>query len=145
MKSSGWKFEDVHLSNYSILYENPTTVLTYYSTSSYPNGNFITYVNDLSLHLTELIKGYNGNGTILNKENYKSLFTHQLNARNFSYRNVQNPYSQGYNAGIYMGFGHTGGDPGVSAIMFFNPKNNIGRILITNTNFGYKMGNDIFY
>lgn len=151
MKSSGWRFEDVQFSNYSRLYENLKTVLPYYSTSSYPDGNFITSVNDLSLYLTELIKGYNGNGTILNKESYKTLFTPQLIAKNFVDRNEQNPYSESYNVGIYMGFGytgyigHTGGDPGVSAIMFFNPKNNIGRILITNTNFVNKLGNDTFY
>lgn len=151
MKSSGWRFEDVQFLNYSRLYENPKTVLPYYSTSSYPDGNFITSVNDLSLYLTELIKGYNGNGTILNNESYKTLFTPQLIAKNFVDRNERNPFSESYNVGIFMGFGytgyigHTGGDPGVSAIMFFNPKNNIGRILITNTNFVDKIGNDTFY
>ena len=28
--------------------------------------------------------------------------------------------------------GHTGGDPGISAIMFFNPETKIGKIFMTN-------------
>lgn len=151
MKASGWHFEDVNFANYSNLYENPKTVLPFYSMVSYPDGNFITSINDLSLYLTELIKGYNGNGTILSKESFKEYFKPQLEAKNFIDRNDKNPYSESYNVGIFMGFGytgfigHSGGDPGVGSIMFFDPKSNIGRILIINTSFSDKKGNDTFY
>jgi CubicO group peptidase (beta-lactamase class C family) len=151
MNSSGWHFEDVNFANYSKLYENPKTVLPFYSMVSYPDGNFISSISDLSLYLTELIKGFNGNGTILSKESFKEYFRPQLEAKNFLDRNDKNPYSESYNAGIFIGFGytgyigHTGGDPGVGAMMFFDPKNNIGRILIINTSFSDKIGNDTFY
>lgn len=151
MNASGWHFEDVNFAEYSKLYENPKTVLPFYGMVSYPDGNFITSINDLSLYLSELIKGYNGNGTILTKESYREYFKPQLQAKNFIDRNDKNPYSESYNVGIFMGFGytgyigHTGGDPGVASIMFFNPKNNIGRILIINTSFSDKKGNDTFY
>jgi len=151
MNASGWHFEDVNFANYSRLYENPKTVLPFYSMVSYPDGNFITSINDLSLYLTELIKGYNGNGTILSKESFQEYFRPQLEAKNFIDRNDKNPFSESYNVGIFMGFGytgyigHTGGDPGVGSIMFFDPKNNIGRILIINTSFSDKIGNDTFY
>jgi CubicO group peptidase (beta-lactamase class C family) len=151
MNSSGWHFEDVNFANYSKLYENPKTVLPFYSMVSYPDGNFISSISDLSIYLTELIKGFNGNGTILSKESFKEYFRPQLEAKNFLDRNDKNPYSESYNAGIFIGFGytgyigHTGGDPGVGAMMFFDPKNNIGRILIINTSFSDKIGNDTFY
>jgi CubicO group peptidase (beta-lactamase class C family) len=151
MNASGWHFEDINFNNYSKLYENPKTVLPFYSMVSYPDGNFITSINDLSLYLTELIKGYNGNGTILSKESFKEYFRPQLEGKNFIDRNDKNPFSESYNVGIFMGFGytgyigHTGGDPGVGSIMFFDPKNNIGRILIINTSFFDKIGNDTFY
>ena len=151
MNASGWHYEDVNFANYSNLYENPKTFLPFYSMVSYPDGNFITSINDLSLYLTELIKGYNGNGTILSKESFKEYFKPQLEAKNFIDRNDKNPYSESYNAGIFIGFGctgfigHTGGDPGVGSMMFFDPKNNIGRILIVNTSFSDKKGNDTFY
>ncbi len=151
MNASGWHFEDIDFTNYSTLYENPKKTLPFYSMVSYPDGNFITSINDLSLYLTELIKGYNGNGTILSKESFKEYFRPQLDAKNFIDRNDKNPFSESYNVGIFMGFGytgyigHTGGDPGVGSMMFFDPKNNIGRILIINTSFSDKIGNDTFY
>ncbi|GAA5102423.1 serine hydrolase domain-containing protein [Chryseobacterium ginsengisoli] len=151
MNASGWKFKEINFSNYSKLYENPETVLPFYECATYPDGGFITSVNDLSKYLTELIKGYNGKGKILSKESYKEYFKPQLSASNFIERNNKNPYSESYNVGIFIGFGytgyigHTGGDPGVMSMMFFNPKTNIGRIMIFNTNFTDKEGNDAFY
>ncbi len=151
MNASGWHFEDVDFTSYSNLYENHKTVLPFYSMVSYPDGNFITSINDLSLYLTELIKGYNGNGTILRNESFKEYFQPQLEAKNFIERNDNNPFSESYNVGIFIGFGytgyigHTGGDPGVGSMMFFDPKNNIGRILIINTSFSDKIGNDTFF
>ncbi|RXM53535.1 MULTISPECIES: serine hydrolase domain-containing protein [unclassified Chryseobacterium] len=124
MKDSGWKFEEIQFSKFSRLYENPKTVLPYYLSATYPDGGFITSIHDLSKYLTELIKGYNGKGTILNQKSYKEYFTPQLSAVNFTERNTQNPYSESYNVGIFMGFGytgyvgHTGGDPGVMSMMF---------------------------
>jgi CubicO group peptidase (beta-lactamase class C family) len=151
MDASGWKFSDVDFSKYSRLYENPKTVLPFYGMVSYPDGNFITSAKDLSKYLTELIKGYNGNGTILSRESYLELFRPQLASNNFLERNERNPYSESYNVGIFMGFGftgyvgHTGGDPGVMSLMFFDTKTNIGRLMIFNTNFSDKAGNDAFY
>ncbi|UQB69119.1 serine hydrolase domain-containing protein [Epilithonimonas zeae] len=151
MKESGWKSEEINMTNYSRLYENPTTPLPYYELITYPDGGFITNVNDLSKYLSELIKGYNGNGTILTKESYKEYFKPQLSETNFIERNTKNPYNESYNVGIFMGFGytgyvgHTGGDPGTMSIMFFNPKTNLGRIMILNTNFSDKEGNKAFF
>lgn len=151
MTASGWAFEEVDFSNYSKLYENPNTVLPFYQTISYPDGNFISSVADLGKYLTELIKGYNGNGIILSKTSYTELFRPQLSAKNFTDREENNPYSESYNVGIFMGFGfsgfvgHTGGDPGVMSMLFFDPKTNLGRIMVLNTNFSDKPGNDAFY
>lgn len=151
MNNSGWSFQDTNFSNFSTLYENPSTRLPYYEMVTYPDGGFITSVTDLSLFLTELIKGYNGNGTILSKTSYKEYFKPQLSEDNFIDRNTKNPYNESYNVGNFIGYGfsgyigHTGGDPGVLSMLFFNPKTNIGRIMIINTNFSDKKANDAFY
>lgn len=151
MSSSGWRFEDVNFSNYSRLYQYPDTLLPFYTLITYPDGNFITSSNDLAKYLSELIKGFTGNGTILKQDSYKEYFREQLTAKNFLKRKESNPYGDEYNLGIFIGFsvtgniGHTGGDPGVSSIMFFNPKTKIGRLLIVNTNINDKKGNDEFY
>lgn len=151
MNNSGWRFEDIKFAAFSRLYENPDTPLPYYEMITFPDGGFITSINDLSKFLSELIKGYNGNGTILSKKSYQEYFSPQLSPPHFIDRNEQNPYSESYNIGIFIGFGytgyigHTGGDPGVLSMMFFDPKTNIGRIMIYNTNFSDKKGNDAFY
>ncbi|WP_165851771.1 serine hydrolase domain-containing protein [Chryseobacterium pennipullorum] len=151
MNNSGWNFNEIKFSQFSRLYENPSTPLPYYQSATYPDGGFMTNISDLSTYLTELIKGYNGKGTILSPKSYQEYFKPQLTASHFTERNDKNPYSESYNVGIFMGFGytgyigHTGGDPGVMSMMFFDPKNNLGRIMIFNTNFSDKKGNDAFY
>ena len=151
MKNSGWNYNDINFENVSILYSNSETTVPYYSLITYPDGGFLTTINELSKYLNELIKGYSGNGTLLSKVNYKELFERQLNAKNFTERNANHPYKDDYNIGIFIGFsgtgniGHTGGDPGVSSLMFFNPKDKIGRILLVNTNIENQEGMNAYY
>ncbi|MHC5310250.1 serine hydrolase domain-containing protein [Myroides sp. LJL116] len=151
MKDSGWHFENIHFENYSKLYADKNTELPFYHMITYPDGGLITSVDDLSLFLTELIKGYNQKGTILKKDSYKEFFRAQLQEENFLERDHNNPYNESYNVGVFIGFGfsgyigHTGGDPGVASLMFFDPKNNIGRILILNTSFKGPKSSQDFY
>ncbi|GAB5564270.1 MAG: serine hydrolase domain-containing protein [Winogradskyella sp.] len=141
MKDSGWSINMPDLSNHSILYNAKGIEYPSYKLITYPDGGFITSANDLSFYLTELIRGYSGGGGLLSVKSYKTLFNQQLGEDNFSLRSTTD-YSIEYNTGIFIGFtpngliGHTGGDPGVSAFMFFNPKTKIGRILIANTDLG---------
>lgn len=151
MNATGWKFEDIDFSQFSTLYETNQKPIPFYQTITYPDGGLISSVNDLSKFLTELIKGYQGNGTLLTKESYLEYFTPQLSETHFSERNIYNPYSESYNTGIFIGYGytgyigHTGGDPGVVSIMFFEPAKNLGRIMIFNTSISDQKGNDLFY
>lgn len=151
MNASGWKFADINFANHSKLYQTPDSTLPFYSLITYPDGNFITSSNDLAKFLTELIRGYSGNGKILTPKGYAEYFKAQLTANNFVKRNEKNPHSDEYNVGVFVGFsvagniGHTGGDPGVASMMFFEPKTKMGRILIVNTNINDKKGNDEFY
>lgn len=151
MSASGWRFDQVNFADYATLYYKPDTAFAHYAITTYPDGNFITSAHDLARYLAELLKGYAGHGTILSSASYKELFTAQLTAANFLKRNEKNPYSDTYNYSIFMGFsvagniGHTGGDPGVSSMLFFNPQTKVGRLLIVNTNINDKQGNDEFY
>lgn len=131
MDSSGWFFDEIDFNNYATLYSNKK-VIPPYSGITYPDGGFIISSSDLSKFLRELINGYNGNGKILSQTGYKEIYTLQLK-ENLEDEDIDN-------IGIFMefilqhnAFGHSGGDPGINTLMFFNPKTNIGRILITNT------------
>lgn len=139
MTQSGWDFKEVDFSQHSKLYANATTELAFYQLNNYPDGGFTTSTHDLGLYLTELMKGYNGNGTILSKSSYELLYKPNLNNKIHPNRNPEKEYNDEYDMGVFMGLsakdqiGHTGGDPGVATFMFFNPVKNIGKILFVNT------------
>jgi len=138
MSNTGWSFDEVDFSKHSILYSNIETELAFYQLITYPDGGLITSSSDLGKYLSELISGYSGSGRILKVENYDELFNSNLNDKNHKERN-DNAYNDEYNMGIFMGssaqgqIGHTGGDPGVTTLMFFNAKTKIGKILLVNT------------
>lgn len=143
MNDTSWSFDDIDLSKHSKLYLDVETELAFYSLVNYPDGGLITSSSDLGKFLSELMRGYNGEGRILKKESFDELFRQQLTEAHFHERS-ENAYNDEYNMGIFMGFsakgyvGHTGGDPGVASFMFFNPKMSLGRILIVNTELNKK-------
>lgn len=151
MKASGWGFSMVDFKAYSRLYADPKSPLPFYELTTYPDGNFVTSADDMTKFMTELLNGYAGKGKLLSKESYSEYFKPQLTAANFKKRKENNPYNESYNSGILMGFGptgmvgHTGGDPGVSSFMFFDPKTRIARYLVVNTNFTDRDGMKAFY
>jgi len=140
MSSSGWSFDDIDMSQHSTLYIGPEIELPFYSLITYPDGGLITSSADLAKYLTELIKGYTGEGTLLSQDSYGELFREQLQAHHFQEeRDIDNTYDDEYNSGIFMGFspkgyvGHTGGDPGIATFMFFNPRTKTGKLIMINT------------
>ncbi|MEM7550954.1 MAG: serine hydrolase domain-containing protein [Bacteroidota bacterium] len=151
MKSSGWSFENIDLSQHSKLYADPKTELPFYSLITYPDGGLITNISDFSKYLTELIKGYSGEGKLLNKNSYQELFREQLTAESFPERDEEDDFDDEYNTGIFMGFtpkgfiGHTGGDPGIATFMFFDPGTKTGRVMMINTSIINQEGVDQFY
>lgn len=138
MNNSGWSIKTVDSTKISKLYGNYESVLADYSILTYPDGGLLTSSSDLSKLLTEFIKGYTGNGTLLNKESYKRLFENQLSESQMPEGTEDNfgiflDFSKGFMGDNFKTIGHSGGDPGVVAGMFFNPKTGLGRILILNT------------
>lgn len=134
MSATGWNFESIDFSKHSKLYADVDTELAFYRLVTYPDGGLITSASDLSKYLSELIKGYNGFGEILQKESFDELFNPQLTESNFKERTKDE-----YDKGVFMEFsskghiGHSGSDPGVATFMFFNPKTSTGKILFVNT------------
>lgn len=135
MNASGWSAKDIDIEKRSRLFANKKKMIAEYSLITYADGGFLTSSNDLGLFLSELIRGYNGNGTLLNKESYTKLFEKQ---------NLLEDGKSG-DFGIFIEFrdkflyvkkdmiGHNGSDPGVFTTMYFNPKTKIGKIILVNT------------
>ncbi|WP_181369500.1 serine hydrolase domain-containing protein [Flavobacterium album] len=152
MKDSGFYGRGKEFSNRSYLYTGKKEPLPFYNCITYPDGGLVTSAADMAKYLQELIRGYQGRGKLLNKESYKQYYTTYLGPRNFlDGQETQNPFSDEYNSGLFIGFspkgyiGHTGGDPGVSSLMFFDPETGTGRFLMVNTDIDDKQGNDAFY
>ncbi len=144
MSSSGWSLKDVDIKKHSRLYRNDNTLIPFYTAITYPDGMLISSSSDMAKYLTELIKGYSGEGTLLTKQSYKELFTEQLREQNFESRNAENPYNGDYSPAIFIGhsalgyIGHSGGDAGVGTWMYFDKEKKTGRYIVINTD----MGND---
>ena len=151
LRDSGWNTGKVAYSHHARPYQSPAVALPYYALTTYPDGGFISSVADMGRYLRELIRGYQGQGTVLGPASYREYFRPQLTAANFEGRNERNPYSESYNVGIFMGFGytgfigHTGGDPGVATLLFFDPKTGLGRVLLLNTSVNGKAGGAALY
>jgi len=152
MSDTGWSLKDVNGSKHTKLYADQNTELAPYQLVNYPDGGLITSSNDLGRYLRELISGYSGDGTLLNTESYTELFTPNLNDENHKDRS-ESAYNDEYNMGIFMGMsakgqiGHSGGDPAVTTLMFFDSETKIGKLLIANTELskeGIKEFIDIF-
>jgi CubicO group peptidase (beta-lactamase class C family) len=143
MESTGWGLRSIDIKKHSRLYINKKTVYPFYQCVTYPDGSIITSSKDMSKYICELMKGYTGNGTILNKDSYKEYFTQQLKQENFIDRSTSE-YSDEHNIGILIGFGstgnfgHTGGDPGMFSVIWFDKNSKIGRYFVINTDWDDK-------
>ena len=131
MESSGWTIENINSRNRSTLYATNELIMADYTSVDYPVSGLITSSTDLGKYLSELIKGYSGNGSLLTKESYDEFFKKQLTAS-------QLPKGVEANVGIFMdyskrGIGYSGYDPGLMAYMYFNPKSLMGKIILINT------------
>ena len=142
MQASGWFFEDIDQSKHAKLYRNDYSLLPFYGAITYPDGMLITSPSDMGKYLTELIKGYAGEGTLLSQESYDAYYQEQLQEKHFDGRNDQNPYNGDYSPALFIGhsalgyIGHSGGDAGVGTWMYFNKEKKTGRFIVINTDMG---------
>ena len=139
MDASGWNYDSIKLEDHSVLYSNTDTAIPMYELITYPDGGLRASTHDMGLYLTELIAAYNGNGKILSSQSYTALFKPTLDDSYFEERDTEFPYNDEYDMGVFMGhsgtglIGHTGGDPGISSFMFFDPKTGLGNYMMINT------------
>ena len=138
MNSSGWSFDSVNFSKCTNTFQDKRTPYPFYSLNTYPDGGLLTTSKDMGNYISELLKGFLGKGTLLNKESYQEYFRPQLQAKNFIDRDTSE-YGD-YNIGITMtifpsgNFGHFGGDPGLFSVIQFDKKKKTARYYIINTN-----------
>jgi CubicO group peptidase (beta-lactamase class C family) len=138
MNSSGWVLDKIDLTKHAKLYDIEGKALPLYSTpATFPDGGFITNAEDLGKYLTEMLKGYAGESSLLSKESFQTMFKAQFSAADMP----ENMSPREPNRAVFWHFnrkgaiGHTGDDWGVTAILSFDPKTGIGKFFITNIEF----------
>ena len=107
----------------------------HYTEVSFPDGGLYMDCTDLSIYLMEMIKGYNGKSDLLKPESYQKMFSGQLSEKQMGDKKTKNHE----NTGVFWHISpegliwHNGGDVTGSVVyMWFDPSNNIGRIIMTN-------------
>jgi CubicO group peptidase (beta-lactamase class C family) len=135
MQQTSWFLTEKIAKQHSKAYNFKGEAYPLYATITYPDGGLRTSCVDLSKYLVEMIKGYNGQSDLLKKQSFEQLFAKQFTDNSLPKNNSK----QEPNSGIFWRYktngmiGHTGGDLGATAFMFFDPKTNIGKIFISNT------------
>jgi D-alanyl-D-alanine carboxypeptidase len=134
MSHSGWSVPAMNLKTHAKLYLDLKSYFPLYDLLTYPDGGLKTSASDLSKYLMAVIRGYQGDKTLLSEASYKTMFTPQFTAehppKNISLKNR--------NKGIFWNLytngtiGHDGDDPGVGAFLFFNPDTGLGGLFLCN-------------
>lgn len=144
MENTGWNFEDLDAKLVSKIYaqndeQKPTAVVEHpqYYMTNYPVSGLKTNAIDLSNYLMEMIRGFNGNGKLLNKDSYQVLFQPQLNYEGFNKTDSSN-FNDKFNVAILWAVSatglrlHLGGNTGVYAFLYFNPTTKKGALAYCN-------------
>lgn len=145
MKQSNWFIKDINTSLHSKLYEsNGEKEIEWYGLATYPDGGLRTCVEELTIYLQTIMnKGIYKNGKLLEEASVEEML------RPFPKDKLPKKKKNG-NQGIFWEFeeystykethliGHTGGDPGVSTFMMYDPKAMIGYIAFFNTDLDEK-------
>jgi len=137
LTTSTWEntIEDPH----SKLYSTGELRVPFYGLVTAADGAYRTSAHELAILGQELIKGFKGNGTLLGKEGYQMFYKKQLDSTHFkTEKSMANHADFGFNKGVFitydrLGIGHSGGDPGVTTLLYFNPETDKGFLILVNT------------
>jgi len=132
MTSTIWNIEGDIPSNHAISYAGSSGVaLPVFNMITYPEGGVRTSVTDLGKLVSEMIKGMNGNGTLLSAESYTSLFASTSNT-------ISNLPNSTQSIGLFFTRNSDGditfieSSYGGSASISVDPQSGVGRILMSN-------------
>lgn len=127
MTKTEWRLENLLVNEIAIPYDPNITNITHYTYPDYPNGGLRTNVLDLSKFLRAIILNGTLNGTqILTASSMAEMKTFQFGSN----EQCLSFYFETINGEKYLG--HSGGEVGATAEMYFNVNSNIGVIAFSN-------------
>jgi len=138
MNRSGWSLDNIKDDNHVVYYNESYNPVPPYKVITYPDGGLYSTVSELTMYLQEMMKGYQGKGTILNAGSSKEMMTNQI-------PDLDSPTGVIWDMDNTCCIGHGGNDFGVSTMMYFNPDTGIGKVLFSNISIEMEEQGDQFY
>ena len=128
MNKTEWRLANTPLSELAIPYYNENSISNlHYTFPDYPNGGLRTNVLDLSYFLRMIIQNGSFNGTqVLTSATMSAMKTLQFGSTEF----CLSFYFDTVNGRKFLG--HSGGEKGTTAEMFYDTNNNVGVIVFCN-------------
>ena len=128
MNNTSWDYETTKDENFVSRYYTKKVEFPNYYLITKADGGLYTNTSDFALFMMEMIRGFKGDGTILSKSAYTTMFTKQSEP------------NEGTSGGIFwemgnqpnQGFRHNGSDPGVTTFSSYNSSLNRGQIMFAN-------------
>lgn len=140
LNHTAWDYDSLPPNSYSKIYaqEDPATDSTvrefpFHYMLSYPASELKTNIHDLASFLSEMIRGYNGHGTLLSTDMYKMLFQPTTGLSGFETKDSTR-FNSHFSIASYWSVSatghrmHFGGRTGTYAFIYFNPKTNRGGV-----------------
>jgi CubicO group peptidase (beta-lactamase class C family) len=133
MSNTSWYYNRIDIPYSKLYVEKDGNISEFprYHEASYPDGQLKTTSTDLTKYHIEMVKGFNGYGTLLKPKSYSYMFSHQLDRSAFDAPD-KNRLNDEYGVGVFWGISeagyilHKGGMIGVYSIIYYNPKSGIG-------------------
>ncbi|MDB4293088.1 beta-lactamase family protein [Maribacter sp.] len=133
MYTSYWRLKNIPSRQLASLYMSNGLKIPHYELITYPDGGLFTTVSDFSAFLIEMIKGLNGDGTLLSTKSYKEMMTNQLTAANFPDATFE--ISKGLFWSVNKdgdNISMNGADPGILSYTLFTTQGNVGIVIFMN-------------
>lgn len=132
MDASGWQFSQINMEDHADVYLANGLNVPRYSLITFPDGGFLSSIHDLSLYLQESIRGFKGEGKLLDGDAYVEMMK--------GHAPGEDDYSIFWEYSSRGDIGHNGSDPGIFTNLKFDPELDQGWLIFTNTNLDKKNG-----
>lgn len=134
MEDTGWSYDTIDMENHTETFSNNLKPLPRYSLITYPDGGLRSSVASLTKYMQAMIGCYNGERKVLETESCREMMKGQLAAEHFGVKELNENYGYFWESKGSNVIGHSGGDPGIVTLMYYNTNIEMGAIFFTNTN-----------
>ena len=138
MKSTGWNFKEVDTINHITYYNDNYKQVPQLKIIPYPDGGLYSNVEDMTKFLQEMMKGYYGKSNFLKLRFFQEMMNSQSKLLET-------------NTGLIWDLdndcciGHSGNDFGIATMVYFDKRDQIGRIVFSNIDIQQENQEDTFY